>query len=127
MPRNQSQYQQHFNAETHLHPPTDQAGRALCLRQSETPTTYPNSMAWLNALARIRLEIEASSRRNCRAYRIEKGSPLFQNQAVSVASAAEEPHVTIMAAIVASRCRRTVSLWMSKSPKWLIRHQSTHA
>jgi hypothetical protein len=64
-PRNPSQYQQHSKAETHPHPPTHQAGRALCLRQSETPTTYPNSMAWLNALARIRLESEASSRRNC--------------------------------------------------------------
>lgn len=91
------------------------------------PTTYPNFMASLNALARTRFEIVATSRRNCRAYGLEKDAPSLQNQAVSVAQAAEEQHVTTLAVIIASRCGKPLSLWMSESPVWLIRHQPTQA
>ncbi|MGD0156644.1 MAG: hypothetical protein ABSB50_11125 [Terracidiphilus sp.] len=93
------------------------------IRQSEIPTTYTNFMAWLNALVLMRLEIAATSRRNCRAYRAEKGASLLQNQAVSVAPAADEQPLTALAAIIAFWCRKPVSLCISESSEWLIRHQ----
>jgi len=125
------------NVRSRIYPPTSSAPRRKttptsklikqavdCLvRKAKLQPPNANFMTRLNATVRTRFKVAATLRKNFRAYRVEKEAPSLQNQAVSVAPAAEEQHVTILAAVVASRRRKTVSLWMSESPVWLIRHQ----